>query len=349
MPKRKRKPLVAFVFCCNDETEQECIDRSLFGGRDGLWNNCVGEIVPGTPLLLYNVDSKICRGPYHAASEADEWEPDAWNGEFNVQVKVQNASTAQCRSFVVNPRQLRLNGKLTAVKYEKILNDHLSPPPKKRLAAFVFCCNDETEQECFDRALFGGYETGLVRQGVGFVEPGCPLLLYNTDSKKLRGPYFAASTAGNHVPNAWGGRFSAQIKIDASQGWKDVREVTVDTSEFRINNGKLNKKRYLKISRHCLQFNPIDKLSTIRKLAGKMGLVEVSCNLRSCVAAFKNGDDAPVPCKFEIYFTTGTVKTCINHPRLGKTQLFRRNVGLDELKAIFENPRRHTKKGYRRR
>lgn len=41
--------------------------------------------------------------------------------------------------------------------------------------------------------------------------------------------------------------------------------------------------------------------------------------------------------------------TCLDHPRSGKTQLFRRNVTLQELRAILADPRHHTWKGYYRR
>jgi len=50
--------------------------------------------------------------------------------------------------------------------------------------------------------------------------------------------------------------------------------------------------------------------------------------------------------KINVYYTTGTVGTRLNHPRHGKTQLFRRSVSLDQLEEIFENPRIHTGAGY---
>lgn len=50
-----------------------------------------------------------------------------------------------------------------------------------------------------------------------------------------------------------------------------------------------------------------------------------------------------------VYYSTGTVGTCLNHPRQGKTQMFRRGVHLDLLEMIFENPRQHTGKGYQYR
>ena len=51
--------------------------------------------------------------------------------------------------------------------------------------------------------------------------------------------------------------------------------------------------------------------------------------------------------RINIYTTKMTVATCINHPKKGKTQLFRKNVSDSLLKKIFNNPRIHTHKGYR--
>lgn len=44
---------------------------------------------------------------------------------------------------------------------------------------------------------------------------------------------------------------------------------------------------------------------------------------------------------------TGTVGTCIDHPKQGRTQLFRKYVYGEQLEAIFKNPRVHTGKGYK--
>lgn len=48
----------------------------------------------------------------------------------------------------------------------------------------------------------------------------------------------------------------------------------------------------------------------------------------------------------DVWFTKMTVGTYLNHPRQGKTQLFRKNVSLELLDEIFKNPRIHTGKGY---
>ena len=52
--------------------------------------------------------------------------------------------------------------------------------------------------------------------------------------------------------------------------------------------------------------------------------------------------------RINVYFTTGTVATCLDHPQRGKTQLFRRNMTLEDLKKILDDPRTHTRKGYHR-
>ena len=53
--------------------------------------------------------------------------------------------------------------------------------------------------------------------------------------------------------------------------------------------------------------------------------------------------------RINVYYTTGTVGTCLEHPTQGRTQMFRRNVTLAELEGIFRYPRVHTGKGYKQR
>ncbi len=53
--------------------------------------------------------------------------------------------------------------------------------------------------------------------------------------------------------------------------------------------------------------------------------------------------------RINVYYSKMTVATCIDHPKQGKTQLFRRNVTIEELEKIFENPRHHTGKGYHKK
>ncbi|MCX5794925.1 MAG: hypothetical protein NTY77_05485 [Elusimicrobia bacterium] len=50
--------------------------------------------------------------------------------------------------------------------------------------------------------------------------------------------------------------------------------------------------------------------------------------------------------QINVYYSTMTVGTAINHPKQGKTQLFRRGCSLQDLAAIFKNPRAHLGTGY---
>lgn len=52
--------------------------------------------------------------------------------------------------------------------------------------------------------------------------------------------------------------------------------------------------------------------------------------------------------RINVFYNSMTVATVINHPKQGRTQLFRRKVNNDLLKQIFKNPRVHTPKGYKR-
>ncbi len=50
-----------------------------------------------------------------------------------------------------------------------------------------------------------------------------------------------------------------------------------------------------------------------------------------------------------VYFTSGTIGTILEHPAQGKMQLFRTECDVKMLKNIMENPRMHIERGYQRR
>lgn len=82
-------------------------------------------------------------------------------------------------------------------------------------------------------------------------------------------------------------------------------------------------------------------INEVRALAHRYGWMEVQCNTTSRVLGFRRGIQ-----RLNVYYTTGTVGTCTDHPRLGKTQLFRRDVSWSELESVFIDVRSHTGKGY---
>ena len=69
----------------NNLTEQECLERKLFGDMEHL-----NDIKTGDIGFLLNVDKDELLGIFRAFSEAQlHIEPDAWNGRLATQVKVE--------------------------------------------------------------------------------------------------------------------------------------------------------------------------------------------------------------------------------------------------------------------
>ena len=93
--------------------------------------------------------------------------------------------------------------------------------------------------------------------------------------------------------------------------------------------------------------NPIyfrHEIEQIRFMANKLGWEEIALQEPNKLISFAKDDT-----RINIYYSTMTVGTCLNHPKLGKTQLFRRNVSMRLLEIIFNNPRVHTTCGYRQK
>lgn len=65
---------------------------------------------------------------------------------------------------------------------------------------------------------------------------------------------------------------------------------------------------------------------------------------------FKDASTTHNPTLINIFYTSGGVMTKLSHPTSGYNQLWRSNAydSVDSLAAIFENPRVHTGKGYRK-
>lgn len=86
------------------------------------------------------------------------------------------------------------------------------------------------------------------------------------------------------------------------------------------------------------------RLKFIADIAAKHGYVQMDYQANIGLVSYAKND-----VRINVYITKMTVGTCINHPTQGKTQLFRKNVGLDLLVKIFENPRVHTDIGYHKK
>jgi len=78
-----------FIMLANTLTEQECIDRNLFGDKARRLDE-LNEIKPGDIGFLLNIDRDELIGVFRACSEAQlHIDPKAWKGKFPAQVRVE--------------------------------------------------------------------------------------------------------------------------------------------------------------------------------------------------------------------------------------------------------------------
>lgn len=88
----------------------------------------------------------------------------------------------------------------------------------------------------------------------------------------------------------------------------------------------------------------------VRTIAEMHGYEEIDHNKTSKLLSFRGLLNTNNSVRINVYYTTGTIGTCLNHPRKGKTQLFRRNItDLEVVSELFQNPRKHTGSGYYRK
>lgn len=74
---------------CDSITEEECLNRNLFGNKANKLQD-LNEIEPGDIGLLLNLDRDELIGVFRSISEPKlHIEPDAWNGKFPAQVRVE--------------------------------------------------------------------------------------------------------------------------------------------------------------------------------------------------------------------------------------------------------------------
>mgnify|MGYP001054290362 FL=1 len=98
---------------------------------------------------------------------------------------------------------------------------------------FIAVCKNDTEQECFDRMLFGSLRSWWDK--VQQVQKGDVGFLLNLDEDILSGPFRAESNGTlNIVPEAWGGRFPAQVRVSREKGGASILNARQMLREFGI-------------------------------------------------------------------------------------------------------------------
>jgi hypothetical protein len=78
-----------YVFVCRNNTQEECLERKLFGTTE-RYKRKVNGIREGDIIFQYNLDTGQLFGIFEARSEClENIVPIAWNGRFPYQVKIE--------------------------------------------------------------------------------------------------------------------------------------------------------------------------------------------------------------------------------------------------------------------
>lgn len=88
----------------------------------------------------------------------------------------------------------------------------------------------------------------------------------------------------------------------------------------------------------------MDVVKDIRNIASSWGWVEIDHQENIGMISFSKNQN-----RINVYYSRPwrmTVATVINHPTVGRQQLFRKYIKMAELDRIFRYPRQHTGKGY---
>lgn len=83
------------------------------------------------------------------------------------------------------------------------------------------------------------------------------------------------------------------------------------------------------------------RLSWVSEFCVLYGWSVIKYHPRTYVLNLVRGEE-----KMNIYLSTGTIQTAIDHPKQNKTQLNRKCCTRGEFENIFKNVRTHTGKGY---
>jgi len=92
--------LRSFIFLCDLSTEQECLDRGLFGTNAGEnQHRHYSKLAVGDRLFLYNFELGTMRGPFTALTACvNNLEPTAWKRgrrSFPWQVRVEGSMASK--------------------------------------------------------------------------------------------------------------------------------------------------------------------------------------------------------------------------------------------------------------
>ncbi len=90
---------------------------------------------------------------------------------------------------------------------------------------FIMLCDERTEEECIRRGLFGDRAKRF--EYLDEIRPGDVGLLLNVNKDELIGVFGACSEAEMNIePDAWNGRFAAQVRVKPVGELRRVSDAT---------------------------------------------------------------------------------------------------------------------------
>ena len=103
---------------------------------------------------------------------------------------------------------------------------------------FIMLCDDRTEEECFERSLFGDMAKRF--EYYDEIEPGNVGLLLNVNRDELIGVFRACSKAQLHIePDAWDGRFAAQVCVELIGKLQRIKDAAYTLKKAGVGMGQL--------------------------------------------------------------------------------------------------------------
>ena len=230
--------MAAYCFLCDAGTEQECLDRLLFGTNEkGYSEYSLSNVQEGDSLFLWNYDTGVLRGPFVALTKCEaNIEPNAWKNApghgkgFPFQVRVSgneeygtplDADDIQ-QAGLLHQTKLGLMPPASpnSAQVHRILemfrekNEGAGPPVLWGDApvvagtdnlldtAFIFKCDKVTGGRCFSANIMGA-PVQLFRDLVSNVQRGATIFLWQIEERKLFGVW-RAKERGQYDPTAFG-------------------------------------------------------------------------------------------------------------------------------------------------
>ncbi len=229
--------MAGYIFLCDNTTEQECLQRLLFGTNNPkIYTQNFQSIQIGDWVFLFNYEKASLKGLFRALTPCSkDIEPHAWKDRkglaFPFQVRISadgeygKALSADEIQHIVHLSPTKF-GLIPPSKIpnetvrelvnalQKKNNDFTPIParvPKEQLTsrAYIFRCDRVTGGKCFSDNVMGA-PVAQFKPIVSHIQTGDTIFLWLIEERKLYGVWRARSR-GQYDPIVFDGRFPAVV------------------------------------------------------------------------------------------------------------------------------------------